>query len=284
MQGRVKPTLQAQGVAINNDRALEQEADLMGVKKTSAIQPAPLASNLKPKKSVIQRNGDDKPNINIAIQDIEIEESYSTIGHKFSCVISGRNQLPKQFELDWGESSNIPYINGYPTASRTNMYSVLPNTEVFKAWNEARRLEEWTDVNQKYQDGSLQMVSADKAWKVVCTDRPAIEMYMPREAPDRFTEKAQEIEKGYQKADKNGRKTLDDELLKLHWQPLRDNKWVKTRNLYFNIRVTSLSDKSITKSVNAMQQLMSIEDVVQENEPKKKWFFSIPVSDEDALN
>jgi len=30
MQGRVKPTMQAKGVAINDDHALEQEADLMG--------------------------------------------------------------------------------------------------------------------------------------------------------------------------------------------------------------------------------------------------------------
>ncbi len=31
-QGRVKPTMQAQGVAINDDRGLEQEADVMGAK------------------------------------------------------------------------------------------------------------------------------------------------------------------------------------------------------------------------------------------------------------
>jgi hypothetical protein len=31
-QGRVQPTMQAQGVAINDDRGLEQEADVMGAK------------------------------------------------------------------------------------------------------------------------------------------------------------------------------------------------------------------------------------------------------------
>ncbi len=35
MQGRVKPTMQAQGVAINDDHALEREADLMGLKASS---------------------------------------------------------------------------------------------------------------------------------------------------------------------------------------------------------------------------------------------------------
>ena len=35
MQGRVKPTMQAKGVAINDDRALEREADLMGGKAAS---------------------------------------------------------------------------------------------------------------------------------------------------------------------------------------------------------------------------------------------------------
>ncbi|MDJ0900746.1 MAG: DUF4157 domain-containing protein [Xenococcus sp. MO_188.B8] len=34
MQGRVKPTMQVKGVAINDDRALEREADLMGTKAT----------------------------------------------------------------------------------------------------------------------------------------------------------------------------------------------------------------------------------------------------------
>jgi len=32
MQGRVKPTMQAKGVAVNDDRALEREADVMGGK------------------------------------------------------------------------------------------------------------------------------------------------------------------------------------------------------------------------------------------------------------
>ena len=39
MQGRVKPTMQANGVAINDDRALEREADLMGVKAASVKRP-----------------------------------------------------------------------------------------------------------------------------------------------------------------------------------------------------------------------------------------------------
>lgn len=39
MQGRVKATMQAKGVAINDDRALEREADLMGVKAASAKRP-----------------------------------------------------------------------------------------------------------------------------------------------------------------------------------------------------------------------------------------------------
>ncbi len=41
MQGRVKPTIQAQGVAINDDRALEREADLMGIKAASVKRPDP---------------------------------------------------------------------------------------------------------------------------------------------------------------------------------------------------------------------------------------------------
>jgi hypothetical protein len=39
-QGRVRPTLQSEGLAINNDRGLEREADLMGDKAAVAAQPA----------------------------------------------------------------------------------------------------------------------------------------------------------------------------------------------------------------------------------------------------
>lgn len=43
MQGRVKPTMQTKGVAINDDRALEREADMMGVKATSVNIPEVVA-------------------------------------------------------------------------------------------------------------------------------------------------------------------------------------------------------------------------------------------------
>lgn len=46
-QGRVKPTMQAKGVAINDDRALEREADLMGVKAFSVKRTDPNSSENK---------------------------------------------------------------------------------------------------------------------------------------------------------------------------------------------------------------------------------------------
>ncbi|NET44631.1 DUF4157 domain-containing protein [Okeania sp. SIO2B3] len=44
-QGRVKPTIQAKGVAINDNHALEREADLMGVKAASVKRTDPFSSN-----------------------------------------------------------------------------------------------------------------------------------------------------------------------------------------------------------------------------------------------
>src|SRR5437762_370666 len=62
-QGRVLPTLQASGVAINDDEGLEREADAQGAR---AIQGEPLSpgevSPLQSSKSdVIQRNGTKRP-------------------------------------------------------------------------------------------------------------------------------------------------------------------------------------------------------------------------------
>lgn len=47
-QGRVKPTLQARGMAMNNDRGLEREADVMGAKAISAPQEVVGSSSAVP--------------------------------------------------------------------------------------------------------------------------------------------------------------------------------------------------------------------------------------------
>jgi hypothetical protein len=44
-QGRVKPTLQAKGMLISDDEALEQEADVMGAKAASHAKPQALADD-----------------------------------------------------------------------------------------------------------------------------------------------------------------------------------------------------------------------------------------------
>lgn len=60
MQGRVKPTLQAKGVTINDDERLEQEAESMGRR---ALHPEPIGGNEQPiqakgpANSVLQRVG-----------------------------------------------------------------------------------------------------------------------------------------------------------------------------------------------------------------------------------
>jgi hypothetical protein len=39
MQGRVEPTMQAQGVSINDDEGLEREADVMGARAMQTRRP-----------------------------------------------------------------------------------------------------------------------------------------------------------------------------------------------------------------------------------------------------
>ncbi len=51
MQGRVKPTMQAQGMAINDNPALEREADMMGVKAACVNRPDSFANEASQKKS-----------------------------------------------------------------------------------------------------------------------------------------------------------------------------------------------------------------------------------------
>lgn len=51
-QGRVKPTIQAKGMAINDDRALEKEADRMGDKASQ-----PFAMDALPNASILNREG-----------------------------------------------------------------------------------------------------------------------------------------------------------------------------------------------------------------------------------
>ena len=53
--GRVKPTVQAQGVSINDDTALEHEADVMGVKALQISRLNPSATGAVPAATAIQR-------------------------------------------------------------------------------------------------------------------------------------------------------------------------------------------------------------------------------------
>ena len=57
-QGRVQPTLQAKGVAINDDTGLEQEADVMGPKALRMTRAEPVAMGSAPRWATsLQRSG-----------------------------------------------------------------------------------------------------------------------------------------------------------------------------------------------------------------------------------
>ncbi|AFY99508.1 DUF4157 domain-containing protein [Calothrix sp. PCC 6303] len=70
-EGRVKPTMQLQdGVAINNDKGLEYEADVMGAKAQMMRDTAPFslatASPKTGKRATVQRVGEEKQDFNLA--------------------------------------------------------------------------------------------------------------------------------------------------------------------------------------------------------------------------
>ena len=59
MQGRVKPTMQAKGVSINDEEGLEREADVMGAKTLQMARSTYLARKMKgPRSTSIQKKGE----------------------------------------------------------------------------------------------------------------------------------------------------------------------------------------------------------------------------------
>jgi hypothetical protein len=59
MQGRVKPTMQAQRVSINDDEGLEREADVLGAKALQMRRPDPSAAGVGAQKATAaQRAGE----------------------------------------------------------------------------------------------------------------------------------------------------------------------------------------------------------------------------------
>jgi hypothetical protein len=57
-QGRVQPTMQAKGIAVNDDAGLEREADVMGARAAGGVTPGtlvPLARPASPTSGIVQR-------------------------------------------------------------------------------------------------------------------------------------------------------------------------------------------------------------------------------------
>ena len=68
LQGRVQPTLQAKGVSINDNDGLEREADLMGSKAATQINPDPFSAppkevSLSVSDEVSQKQNDSEPSV-----------------------------------------------------------------------------------------------------------------------------------------------------------------------------------------------------------------------------
>ena len=91
MQGRVRPTVQAGAVAMNDDAALEREADLMASKATS-LDPAPSAAVPRSERGVHRHE--------VAQRKLQITGLDDTKRKKFVTKMS--EDSPVTFELDAG--------------------------------------------------------------------------------------------------------------------------------------------------------------------------------------
>jgi len=88
MQGRVKPTMQAKGVSINDDSGLEREADLMGTKalQMTRAEQATTSSN---------RLGSTLGHTPVAIRSPQAVQLFSEVEHLSLCSLASKQVLGK---------------------------------------------------------------------------------------------------------------------------------------------------------------------------------------------
>lgn len=123
MQGRVQPTTQLQGVAVNDNEGLEREADVMGGKAVTQM-----------KKKVIQRQSfykifNDNGN---GLPQIANPTTYTTLGVRKSEVeaseVDGKIRSTERVPQGMSLLSNV-------TSAKSSAHNVLINQHVFKIDN-----------------------------------------------------------------------------------------------------------------------------------------------------
>lgn len=117
MQGRVQPTMQMKGMAINDDEGLEREADVMGEKAASEAEKAPMRNNVRVLKQLNQKEG--HPTQLFAIQVIQNPASASGL------VIQRKGT-----QITWDNSKNIRTIEvaarpDGPEGAHTTSWAVI---------------------------------------------------------------------------------------------------------------------------------------------------------------
>ena len=120
-QGRVKPTLQAKGVAINDSKALEEEADLMGTKALQARWPAPDFTGTFPDTRLSARRKQAPPR--------ELENSPSTTeapGEHVRVNFAATVQRA-------GDPEGLMKTHSVPNLKLTN-HHIIPENKLHKLW------------------------------------------------------------------------------------------------------------------------------------------------------
>ncbi|KAB8051897.1 DUF4157 domain-containing protein [Janthinobacterium sp. FT14W] len=185
-QGRVKPTMAAHGVAINDDRALEQEADRMGSRAMNAMHaqpeslllPAPAASG--PAAMVAQRvvfNGVD-------YKDDPKHNNRTIISDALDAIIEAQNGtvLDPDSWISWVDAINVKLQASGPTkavlAEISQFYqqvaelSFKVNPVLAEAWRRCRdATSDWNNYSQvggKFKDKFTELLDE------ISTDFPAL--------------------------------------------------------------------------------------------------------------
>ncbi|NEQ37488.1 MAG: DUF4157 domain-containing protein [Okeania sp. SIO3I5] len=140
MQGRVKPTMQAKGVAINDDHALEREADLMGVKAASVKRTDPNSSENKARavaNSVTQKKSSGKQglmfvdNRPVAIAQRKLKDTIQFKNGAYPTNPSMTKEANTKYGITiierWESSNEVFYDLDDVEITENITYSAIPN-------------------------------------------------------------------------------------------------------------------------------------------------------------
>jgi len=151
-QGRVQPTMQLKGVAINDNEALEREADVMGgrgltVQRKEGIESAGLISSGFLTGKAIQKTGDGSPQTTLSLEKDARSETPENEVERVAENISGLLNRLEQERMEISSQENderLGLLKSYFMARQTRVLKVGEDT-----LNLARSINEKMNRNAK---------------------------------------------------------------------------------------------------------------------------------------